>query len=392
MPKKRGNNEGTIVHRKDGRWMASITIGRDPATGKVKRASFYGKTRQEAADQLAHALSDLGRGAFVAPHKLTVGQWLETWLQEYKRPQVRPLTFDNYERIVRCHLIPTLGHIPMKELRPENVQRAYNERRQSGMSAGSICVMHAVLHGALRQAMKNQLMLRHVTEAAVPPSARTRTMHPLSLQEVRELLSTIGEHRLFPAIFLRLGTGLRRGELLALRWQDVDLARGLIHIRQTLARVRVHGRSSAGKKTQLIFQEPKTEQSRRTVPIPADIVEELQRHKARQAQVRLLLGQAYEDQGLVFCAANGNPLEPVDFYRRFVQLLRQAGLPARRFHDARHTFATLMLELGESPKTVQTMLGHTTISTTLDIYSHVSLDLERRAAAKLNEALSLAGH
>jgi integrase len=179
---------------------------------------------------------------------------------------------------------------------------------------------------------------------------------------------------------------------LALRWQDVDLARGLIHIRQTLARVRVHGRSSAGQKTRLIFQEPKTEQSRRTIPIPADIVEELLRHKARQAQERLLLGQAYEDHGLVFCAANGRPLEPVDFYRRFVRPLLRAGLPARRFHDARHTFATLMLELGESPKTVQTMLGHTTISTTLDIYSHVSLELEKRAAAKLNEALSLVGH
>jgi integrase len=134
------------------------------------------------------------------------------------------------------------------------------------MSAGSIRVMHAVQHGAFRQAIKNQLVLQNVTEAAVPPSARTRTMHPLSLQEVRDLLSAIAEHRLFPAILLGFGTGLRRGDLLALRWQDVDLARGLIQIRQTLARVRVHGRNSAGKKTQLIFQEPKTEQSRRTIP------------------------------------------------------------------------------------------------------------------------------
>ncbi len=372
--------------------MASITIGRDPATGRLKRVYCYGKTRQVAADQLAHALSDLGRGAFIAPQKLTVAQWLETWLYEYKRPKVRPLTFDNYERIVRCHLIPALGHFSLKELRPEHVQRAYNERQLAGMSAGGIHVMHSALHGALKQTIKNQLVLRNVPEAAVPPSGRTRTMHPLLLQEVGHLLSAVAEHRLFPAILLGLGTGVRRGELLALRWQDVDLPRGLIHIRQTLARVRVHGTREDGKKTQLIFQEPKTEQSRRTVPIPADIVEELQRHKARQAQERLLLGQAYEDHGLLFCAANGKPLEPVDFYRRFVRRLRQAGLPARRFHDARHTFATLMLELGESPKTVQTMLGHTTITTTLDIYSHVSLDLERRAVAKLNEALSLAGH
>jgi Phage integrase, N-terminal SAM-like domain len=181
MPKKRENLEGTIGHRKNDRGMASITIGRDPATGKLKRASFYGKTRQEAADQLANALSDMNRGTFVAQQKLTVGQWLDTWLQEYKRPKVRPLTFDSYKHIVRCHLIPALGHLPMKELRPEHVQRAYNERRQAGMSDGSIRVMHALLHGALRQAMKNQLVLRNVTEAAVPPSARTRTMRPLSL-------------------------------------------------------------------------------------------------------------------------------------------------------------------------------------------------------------------
>jgi integrase len=335
MSKRRGNNEGTIVRRKDGRWMASMTIGRNPTTGKLKRAYFYGKTKQEAADQLAHALSDLGRGSFITPHKLTVGQWLETWLQDYKQSKVRPLTFDNYERIVRCHLMPVLGHLTLKELRPEHVQRAYNERLQAGIAAGSIRVMHAVLHGALKQALKNQLVLRNVTEAAAPPSARTRTMHPLSLQEVRDLLSSIAEHRLFPAVLLGLGTGVRRGELLALRWQDVDLQRGLMYIRQTLARVRVHGIRQDHKKTQLIFQEPKTEQSRRTIPIPADILEELQRHKARQAQERLLLGQAYKDYGLVFCSAIGTPLEPVDFYRRFVRLLRQAGLPARRFHDAR---------------------------------------------------------
>jgi integrase len=324
---------------------------------------------------------------FVAPHKLTVGQWLETWLQEYKRPQVRPLTFDNYERIVRCHLIPLLGHLSLRELRPEHVQRAYNDRQQAGMAAGGIRLMHAVLHGALKQALKNQLVLRNVTEAAVTPSVRTRCIQPLSLQEVRHLLSAIAHHPLYPAILLGLSTGLRRGELLGLRWQDIDLERELIYIRQTLARVRVHRTCEDAQKTRLIFQEPKTEQSRRMLPIHTDVVEELQRHKARQAQERLLLGQAYEDHGLLFCTAIGSPLEPVDFYRRFVRLTQHAGLAARRFHDMRHTFATLMLELGESPKTVQTMLGHTTIATTMDIYSHVSLEIEKQAAANLNTAL-----
>jgi integrase len=148
-------------------------------------------------------------------------------------------------------------------------------------------------------------------------------------------------------------------------------------------------RAADGRKLRIIFQAPKTDRSHRTIPIPADIVEVLQRHKARQAQKRLLLGAAYEDHALVFCSAIGRPISPPDFYKASVRLLQRTGLPRVRFHNTRHTFATLMLELGESAKTVQTMLGHTTITTTLDIYSHVSLDPEKRAAAKLNDVLGL---
>src|SRR5262244_2607133 len=137
MAKKRGNNEGTIVRRKDGRWMASITIGRDPATGKLKRASFYGKTRHEAAEHLAKALRDKGHGVFVAPHRLTLGEWLHTWLHDYKKPKVRATTFDAYETLMRRHLIPVLGHIPLKDLRPDHLQRFYNDKVQHGRARGA---------------------------------------------------------------------------------------------------------------------------------------------------------------------------------------------------------------------------------------------------------------
>jgi integrase len=386
MPKKRGNQEGTIVRRKDGRWMASLTIGRNPTTGKLKRAYFYGKTRQEAADQLARALSDLGRGLFVAPHKLTVGEWLNTWLREYKQPRVRPLTFDNYERVIRCHLIPALGHIPLQDLRPQHVQRFYNEKRQAGMAENTLRVLHVVLHMALMQALRNQLVTRNVSEATEPPSGKSRPPRPLTLAQIGQLLAAIADDRLYPAILLGFATGLRRGELLALRWQDVNLEAGLIQVRQKLVRVSVHD-AAAPRRTRLVFQEPKTEQSRRTLPIHADVVETLRQHKARQAEEKLLMGQGYEDHGLVFCGANGRPLDPVNFYRHFLTLLRRVGLPRSRVHDIRHAFATTMRELGESPKTVQTMLGHASIKTTLDIYSHVSLDLEKQAAARLNAAL-----
>jgi integrase len=389
MPKKRGNNEGSITRRKDGRYVARITVGRNPSTGKLKRANYYGKTRKEVSDRLAEALSDLRRGSFVVPHKLTVAQWLETWLQEYKRPQIRPLTFDSYERVIRCHLNPTLGHLPLKDLRPEHIQRLYKEKRKAGMASGMIRLIHAVLRGALKQALKNQLIMRNVIEATELPRGPKRPITPLSLPQIHQLLTSIAHDALYPAIFLSLVTGLRRGELLGLRWQDVNMDAALLQVRQVLGRVRVH-EANSGPRSRLIVQEPKTDRSRRTIPIPVDVVDVLRRHKARQAEEKLLMGPAYEDKGLVFCLANGRPIDPTNLYRHFLSLLKRAKLPRHRVHDLRHTFATLMLELRESPKTVQTMLGHSKIATTLDIYSHVSLDLETRAAARLNEALILA--
>src|SRR5215510_12039395 len=162
MAKKRGNNEGSITRRPDGRWMAQVTIGRDPATGKPKRATFYGKTRQDVADKLTKALRDKQQGTFVAPHKLTLGAWLATWLWEYKKPKVRQGTFDSYERIVRRHLTPALGHISLQDLRPEHVQHYCNQKAQQGLDASTIHQHQITLAVALARAEKNQLVPRNV--------------------------------------------------------------------------------------------------------------------------------------------------------------------------------------------------------------------------------------
>jgi len=267
------------------------------------------------------------------------------------------------------------------------VQRFYNTKRDAGLPPRTIRYLHTVLHSALKQALKNQLVTRNVSEATTCPIGKARKMHPLTLEQTRQFLAVIKKDRWFPAMFLELGTGLRRGELLALRWRDFDLDAGVLHVRQGLVWVRNHDVTEGQGKTRLLIQEPKTDHSRRTIPIPAEIVEALKRHKAQQAQEKLLFGESYEDHGVILCQPNGKFIDPRNFTRYFDRLLKQAGLPHIRFHDGRHTFATLMLELDESPKTVQTMLGHSRIATTLDIYSHVSLDLEKRAAAKLNEAL-----
>lgn len=323
MGRKRGNNEGTVTKRKDGRWEARITVGRDPQTGKLKRICLYGKTRQEVADQMARALSDISRGAFVAPERITMGEWLDTWLQQYKRSSVRPATFDNYEILVRSHLKPALGHIPLKDLRPETLQWLYNEKVKAGLSPGSIRCIHTTIHGALDQALKNQLIIRNVCDAVVLPRSTKKEIRPLTLDQVTRFLTTIKEDRLFPAIFLEFGTGLRRGELLALRWEDMDLTGKLLRVRQNLVRAT----GPDGKKSRLIFQEPKTPQSRRTIPIPEDGLEELKRHRVRQAREKLLLGPAYQDHGLVFCQENGKPWDPRVFIQHFGRMLGKAGLP-----------------------------------------------------------------
>jgi integrase len=389
VARKRGNNEGSIVHRKDGLWMAQMTVGRNPQTGKLKRASFYGKTRKEVADKLAKALRDQQQGIFVEPHKLTLGEWMSKWLWDYKRPSLRSTTFDNYEMLIRRHLKPALGNIALRDLRPEHLQHFYNQKSKEGLSSRSVRLMHTVLHGTLSQAEKNQLVARNVSKLTERPQGVRQDVQTLTVAQVStSLLPALKDDRLFAVIYLAFGTGLRRGELLALRWQDVDLNEALLRVRQTLARVNTYNEKGGMKKTQLIFQEPKTTQSRRTVPIPNACIVALNRHRAQQAGEKLLLGPGYEDHGLVVCQPDGRPIDPRNFLRYFKKALKLAGLPDIRLHDARHTFATMMLELGESPKTVQTILGHSRVAITLDIYSHVSLELEKKAAAKLNAALS----
>jgi len=332
-----------------------------------------------AAEQLAKALRDHQQGTLVAPHKLTLGTWLDTWLQDYKRPKLRPTTFDSYEMLIRCHLKPALGHLALRDVRPEHFQYFYNEKMQYGASARTVRYCHTLLHGALARAEQHQLIARNVSSLTGLPHEARRAMQTLTLDQVAAtLLPTIAQDRLFAVIFLAFGTGLRRGELLALRWKDLDMQAGILQVRQTLVRVTNHQATPAQGRTQLLFQEPKTAQARRTIPIPGQCLTALKQHRVRQAEEKLLLGHAYHDGGLVFCQADGQPIDPRNFLRSFDRLIAQEGLPPIRFHDARHTFATLMLELGESPKTVQTMLGHSRVAITLDVYSHVSLELEKR--------------
>jgi integrase len=385
MARKRGNNEGSITRRSDGRFMAQMTIGRDPQTGKPKRATFYGKTRQDVADKLTRALRDKQQGTFVAPHKLTLGAWLDTWLWEYKKPKLRPLSLRNNETAIRLHLKPALGHIPLQDLRPEQVQHFYNEQVHRGLDAATIGLQHVTLSQALSLAEKHALVARNVARLVEPPRRKRKERRTLTLDDVTTtLLPACKAHRLHTAFLLCLMTGLRRGEVAGLRWTDIDWQREIMHIRHNLVRVK----DFTTGRTPLVMQEPKTDSSRRTLPLPEMCLAALKHHRAEQAAERLRLGPAYQDHGFVFCGADGAPLDPNTLGRLFTRALKRAGLPAVRLHDARHTYATWLLEQGVSPKVVQTLLGHSSITMTLDLYSHVSLDLEKQAAATLNAALT----
>lgn len=406
---KRGHGEGSIYQRPDGRWTAQVTTGKN-AEGKQKRVTYYGKTRKEVQDKLDQARGEIRTGSFVEPTKLTLGEWLNRWLYDYMKPSIRPTTWASYETTVRVHIIPTLGHVQLKKLQAADLQRLYNDKAKNGKVDGSgglssrmIHYIHLVVHSALKQALKEGIISRNVSEATKLPKLVYKEKQPFTTAEMRIFLSALKEDRLYMAFLLEFATGLRRGELLALRWQDIDFKKGLLRVRQSLTRAQV---DDAKTKTALIFQEPKTKQSKRDVPIPASILAELKSFKAWQSEKeKLPLGEAYQKNDLVFCTVDGRPMDPRNLLRLHTNTIKKINkkiekeaeeknikdyklLPKVSFHDLRHTFATMLLEMNEHPKVVQEILGHTKISITLDIYSHVSNDLKEQAAARLDGLLT----
>ncbi|MEW6047865.1 MAG: tyrosine-type recombinase/integrase [Bacillota bacterium] len=366
-------------------WTIVIDLGRDPATGKRKRLvrGFKGAKR-EAEQELARLLVEYEQGTQVQPSRMTVAEYLRRWLQDYCSVNLRPRTYQGYRMYVERHLIPNLGQIELGKLLPMHLQSFYSKALREGrldgkggLSPRSVQLIHRILHEALDHAVKWQLVPRNVADAVEAPRPRRPEMKALDPAGVRALLKAAEGHPDEVLIHLAIFTGLRRGELLALRWEDVDLERRVLHVRQALTKLQ-------GK---IVFQEPKSHKSRRTVALAPGTVALLRAHKRRQAENRLRLGAEYHDRGLVFCRENGEPLDPSTITHRFAALAKRAGFPGLRFHDLRHTHATLLLAQGVHPKVVQERLGHEDISTTLNTYSHVLPGLQEQAAARLEDLL-----
>jgi len=369
--KRRGSGEGSIYRRKDGRWAASLRL---PGG---RRKTFYGRTRQEVTAKLHQALRAREEGLPLERGRTTVGDWLRRWLEEVARPRLRPSTYRSYADIVRLHLLPSLGNLRLARLSPLEVQALLNRKLEEGLSPRRVQYVHAVLRAALEDAYRFQMVGRNVARLVSPPRAARPEVRPLTLEEARRLLATTRGHRLGALFVVALCTGLRLGELLALKWEDVDMERGALTVRRTLQRV-------GGE---LVWGEPKSARARRTVPLPAPALAALREHRRRQLEERLALGEAWQETGLVFTSSIGTPLDPRGVQRLLQRLLQQAGLRHVRFHDLRHTAASFLLALGVHPRMAMETLGHSQVSLTLDTYSHVLPALQREAAERLGELL-----
>lgn len=378
---KHGNGEGTVVKRADGRWMASITIGFNE-DGKQKRRAFYGKTRAEAFDKMTKALGDVLAGTYIDPNKVTVGQWLDTWLEQYIKPSLRLKTFQSYEGAVRLHIKPALGGTKMCLLQPSQVQAMVNDLVKSGLAASTAKLAQIVLHSALKQAVGNGLTQRNAADGTRKPKGTRRPIRVLTMDEQRALLAVAAVDRLGPMIVTMLGTGVRLGEAVALRWQDVDMPKRTMRVEQSASRVTLKG-----TKSKLTTQPPKTKAGRRTIPLPAIVIEALQHWRRTQAEEHLRIGGNWVDSGLVFTTGLGTMLEPRGVIRKVTALAKKAKIEHVNVHALRHTCATRLTEGGMPLNVVMEILGHSSIAITGNTYVHVLPDLKQRAAAALDAAL-----
>jgi integrase len=369
---RRGNAEGSIYKRGDGRWAAAVSLPNG------RRKAYYGRTREAVAAKLAAALKAQQDGLPLVGERQRVREYLTSWL-EATRPSLRPRTWLRYEQYVRLHAVPGIGQVALARLTPQHLQRLYAGRLDAGLSAMSVRHLHAVLHRALEQACRWGLVPRNVVSLVTPPRAARHEMQTLSPEQARAFLEASEGDRYHALYVLALSTGMRQGELMALKWEHVDLEHGTIQVRGTLQRTR------AG----LTITEPKTASSRRQVALTRPAINALRQHHVAQMEERLRLGPAWEDSGLVFCNEAGGPIDATgSLTRSFLRLLRRAGLPRIRFHDLRHTAATLLLGQGVHPKIVSEMLGHTQIAITLDLYSHVTPTMQRQATDAMEAVLA----
>jgi len=375
--------KGHIYKRSKDSWTIVYDLTVDSVTGKRRQKSQTVKgTKRDAERALREVLLSLERGAYVKPNKITLGEWLRQWLKDYVSMNTTDRTQESYTSIVERHLIPSLGKVTLTDLQPLHIQSYYAEKLnkgradgKGGLSARSIVYHHRILSNSLDYAVKMGIVVRNVVKLIQPPRVAKVTMNTLSPEEVTKFLDAARETDYYVYFATLLYTGLRRGELLALRWRNLDLESTALTVVETAYKL---GNGN------YVIKEPKTTQSRRTVTLPPSLVELFKVYRADQELLRIQLGVSLNADDFVFIRPDGSPINPNAVTLAFRRIIKKAMLTSIRIHDLRHTHATLMLKAGVHPKVVSERLGHANIGITLDIYSHVLPGMQEAAAEKFD--------
>ena len=353
---RRGNGEGSIYRRKsDGRWVGSLSL--PDGTRKV----FYGKKQSEVIAKLDEAANDLRRGMLAVGSTTTLQEYLENWLENVHKPTIRLSTYLNYRKLLNNYLVPGLGKVKLQKLTPQQVQVFYSQKMSDGLAPKTVNNIHGVLHKALDNAVKWNILSRNVCDAVTPPRIPRKEKNVLTKQQAHTLLEEVRTHRLEALLTLAITTGMREGELLALHWQDVNFEDCSLQVKRAVSYLKGYG---------YIESEPKTAKGRRMIKLPVFVVAILRRHKAQQEEQRREVGSAWIEKDLMFTNAQGYFYSASTLRKVFRRFLVSIGLPHMRFHDLRHSAATILLAMNVHPKVVQEILGHSQIAMTLDVYSH----------------------
>ncbi|MGW6948051.1 tyrosine-type recombinase/integrase [Streptomyces xanthophaeus] len=372
--KRNPNGAGTITQRKDGRFQAAVYVLQPDGTRARKFA--YGKTWAECDVKRRDLLAKVDQGVPVPTRSAKLSEWLPYWLDNIVQPHRKRTTFAKYETHVRLYLVPLLGSKRLESLSVGDVRRVLVQLQKKA-SAATAKESHRVLRTALAAAVREELVTRNVATLVEPPTVEARDLSPWSLQETLDFLAASRKDPLFAAFVLAIALGFRRGEIVGLRWENVDLDRREIRVRTQ--RQRVGGEAYE--------DDPKGKRRRQTLPLPGICVAPLRLQRMKQADARAKAGDAWQESGYVFTTRTGRPIEPRNVYRSFTRVAKDADLRVIRLHDARHGTATLLTAAGVPPRVVMEILGHSQIAVTMNVYAHVVQETQREAIGHMDRLL-----